>query len=428
MKYRNIFGIIVGTSVLGISTVVFVFLSLLITSIFASANNSGSNIISGWKDTYILNKKTQVYGNNYSIAIVTINPSNLAISGDVPLLIKGIYYYFINELGFSDIPYNYIVSWNGQVYKGMSGGEGVQVPRVLVSSNQPNGIITIGYLLNYQNPTSTLTTSGKTALINLLSTLMQSNYIPKSNISTYGYQIDGTSLKFIPYQSANMKESALLGYINNFIQLSNLPNIKVQKSSLYPFVIPHTINIVSISTPPNLPPSGIATIGVKIKNTGTTPIIGDLSLNTNNSSDLAVIKDWKSASQVQDFKNINIQPGSFYNLNFNILDPKTPGNFNGSFYFENLMNQIVGSNFNLPLDITASNIQSPSNTQSTGTIINPDGKVNLYLNPSLLSSSTSIVTNTSVTIIKHSPGWYEVKIQSDGSTGWVISAYLQNIQ
>lgn len=75
------------------------------------------------------------------IARVTTKSDELA--NDPQLWIKSLYYYSITRLQFADLPYNYLVTRDGQVYKAKAGYDGA-VPEL----QTPEGVILVGYLSN----------------------------------------------------------------------------------------------------------------------------------------------------------------------------------------------------------------------------------------------------------------------------------------
>jgi hypothetical protein len=185
-------------------------------------------------------------------------------------------------------------------------------------------------------------------------------------------------------------------------------------------VIPHNVTISSIGMPPVAISGGVSNISLTFKNTGTTPIIGNLQVVTSNSGFFAIPKVWSSANVADNIQNVNIPPSKTYTLNFKVANPKVQGTYKGNFSLSNLGHHISGSSFNVSLVITSKG--------STHAIVNnpQKGYVNVFSTPSLTAVPSKLTNNTNITIIKHISGWYEVKSQN-GVSGWVISAYVTKV-
>lgn len=386
-----------------ISSVIISFLSIIILLSFSSFVFA-QGIITDWKDYSLMSNGNNSYKNVYSIAIVKLSPSNSTLSDNVSSLVKGIYYYFTEELHYPDIPFNYIVGFNGEVFKGTSGGVDVQG-----YGNQNHGIVSIAYL---SDGSGTISSIGKQRILNLVSSLMNNLSIPKNMVSPYNFKIAKNGINYLPI--ANSKFGA---QITSLLQSSNLPQIKIIPSKTRPFLIPHTITITSIGTPPTTSVGNKSLINVSFKNSGTTPLLGSMNIESSNAGFFDIPNVWSSVSIVKTINNLNIQPGSVYNLSFYVLDPKNTGNIKGSFYLVNSGAKITGSTFNVSLDITNTNSQSIlSDPQSSS--------VEIYQSDSLSSKGIENVSNgTTVNILSHTPGWFNVALPN-GIKGFVVSAYV----
>ena len=379
------------------------FISIVII-LFFGVSVFAQGVITNWKDYSLLSSNTQKYRNVYSIAIVKLTPAQSNLSDNVPTLVKGIYYYFTSKLNYPDIPFNYIVSWNGEVFKGTSGGVGVQG-----IGNQTHGIVTIAYLSDGSGSISSL---GQTKILNLTSSLMNNLSIPVNMVSPYNWEIGKNGIKYLPSGNSKFGSS-----ISSLLKSSTLPKIKVTPSKVYPFVIPHNVTITSVGIPPLTPQNQNSTINISLKNSGTTPILGDMSIMSQNAGFFNILKVWQSVNIVKVINNLNIQPGTNYNFSFQVLDPKNTGNIKGGFYLANLGTKITGSSFNVSMSVTGGN--SNYYTLSTGS-----QSVTVYSSPSLSAGSVgSMPNNTEVSVINHIPGWYEIKL-ANGNSGYIVSAYI----
>ncbi len=76
------------------------------------------------------------------IVIAPIYPYSSDASMDSKDLFRGVYYYTVDKLGFNDIPFHYVVSEDGEVFKGNGGGN----ERRIKVEGIGDDIVLIGYL------------------------------------------------------------------------------------------------------------------------------------------------------------------------------------------------------------------------------------------------------------------------------------------
>jgi len=135
--------------VLSISLLSLLIIFLLIVSdnsqVIASEIN-GVNIITREEqklDTSLANASTIQYLQPTKIMISRVQTKSEDLSTDSSKWVDALYYYSITRQGFADIPFNYLIDRNGNIYQGRGGWAGA-VPELTV----PQGIVLIGYLSN----------------------------------------------------------------------------------------------------------------------------------------------------------------------------------------------------------------------------------------------------------------------------------------
>jgi len=72
-------------------------------------------------DEGLSDQSQNTYGYIDSICIVRIESGESISFSDGDEWMKGLYYYMITHLNFLDVPFHYVVSWQGDVYEGRGG-------------------------------------------------------------------------------------------------------------------------------------------------------------------------------------------------------------------------------------------------------------------------------------------------------------------
>ncbi|MDD4382046.1 MAG: hypothetical protein PHE21_01735 [Candidatus Dojkabacteria bacterium] len=94
-------------------------------------------------DTSLSNQASTIYKSPGKIYVTQITTKAPTLEKNPDKWSKALYYYAITRLSFADLPYNYLLGENGQIYEGRQGGIGVN-PEL----RNIDGAIVIGYMSN----------------------------------------------------------------------------------------------------------------------------------------------------------------------------------------------------------------------------------------------------------------------------------------
>jgi hypothetical protein len=280
-----------------------------------------------------------------------ILPSNIAIT---PIFIdetnydasyKGLFYYTIDKLGFTDIPFHYIVSGDGKVYKGNLGGD----ERNLTFSNTTGNFVLVGYMTNKN--ISNFESKGLEATKELVSEVANNNNIKAENIVIRNLSFEkNTSASTVTLKidslAGNWEKDldSIKGYVNSNIKPSN----KV-----------YSVEVVEAKLASESAVIGSETAGtVKIKNTGTSTIYAGsnsevIASKESGNSLFYTLNGWLSQSQFSLMEEIErILPGEEVTLTFNVKAPLASGEISETFVLNNLVGQKVSTNnFTLRMNV-----------------------------------------------------------------------------
>jgi hypothetical protein len=280
-----------------------------------------------------------------------ILPSHIAIT---PIFIdetnydesfKGLFYYTIDKLGFTDIPFHYLVSGDGKVYKGNLGGD----ERNLTFSNAPGNFVLIGYMTNKN--ISNFEAKGLEATKELVTEVANNNSIKADNFVIQNLTFE----KNIAETTVTLKIDSLAGGWND--DLNSIKNHA--RSNVKPSNKVYSAEVVEASLA-----SDTATVGdevsgtLKVKNTGTSTIYeasnSEIIASKESGNSLFYTSNgWLSQSQFSLMEGVDkILPGEEATFTFKVKAPLASGEIAETFVLNNLVGQRVGTNnFSLRLNV-----------------------------------------------------------------------------
>lgn len=376
---------------------------LIPSGVFASTINT---IFDQKFDTRISDQTQTTYATPTTIYITQVTTSSPELQKNPSLWVKALYYYSITRLHFADIPYNYLVDSNGQIYEGKSGGVGTK-PELKDTS----GGIIIGYLSN----DTTLNNRVNSALYNLVDTLSSTWGI--SNLSVVKFSIDqqeGQLTKLVPEEfNGEFKQSILetfsgwKGYTSESLSYK----AKIEEVTYNPdVVIGSKLHVI-----------------VEVKNlndftwlTDKTPIY--ISVKDSVESKFAVNGIWDSFSKPTHIENKAVKPGETVTFEFDLSPQVAPGEASEKFVIQKFDSQpFTDSEFEVKFNIVKGD-KTLVEVHST-----EYGFANIRECQWYSCKIIDTVDNGTVYILlAEENGWMKIQY-TESTAGWVFSRYMRKI-
>ena len=338
--------------------------------------------------------------------------------GDSEEMYHGLFYYSIAHLGFIDIPFNYVVTWEGVVYEGKAGGTDVQP---LISENtddQFKNSVIIAYYDNNQE----MTYVGKDALVDLVSQIQ--SYAGLSDDSVIPVDISiakkTQELEISMLQVASGTD-ALWGSIVAEIKRSSSSDPSTGAAEVKGEVGEIVYNR-EVKADENF------VVTAHIKNTGTVPWYNSgahqVYLSTsdprNHDSAFFVSDRWSSFTRVVVAEEEWVLPGESGTFSFEIGTPLRPGSYSEKFELLMLSDRwIEGTQFDVSFTVTAGDFELVEILETE------TGYLNVRDCPSSGCNEISKVVPGDVLVKKGiENNWYKIQLD-DGREGWVSGKYVK---
>lgn len=347
---------------------------------------------------------------------IVVTPIQISIESEINSNVKlrGIYYYLIQKLGYTDIPFHYFINEKGDIFKGNSGGDERKTKIKGVEGN----VLLIGYL----DENNSLTGKVKDNLQELLLNLSNTFGIPSTRISLEGIKFvrdRETRTYSIEKKVVDVKWTSEFNLIKNFI------------TSNYSPIEREYLGITQVqSNQSEYIPGNEYTISIKVKNTGENGFYGDsnseliLTKRDSGASNLFVNNEWISKTQVKLMKEDQmIKKDDEESFEFKIKVPLFIGEYSENFILKTLGgNTIKGTEFSINLNIKKSNkpIVEIQNTEL--------GYLRVRKEPSTLADEIAKVNPGERFFVDEDAGNGYIRITLDnGITGWVAGWFTSQI-
>ncbi|KKP93087.1 MAG: N-acetylmuramoyl-L-alanine amidase family 2 [candidate division WS6 bacterium GW2011_GWC1_36_11] len=380
-----------------------IFFLLIPVGVFASTTNT----ITDQKFDETISDQTQTkYVTPTTIYITQITTTSSELQKNPSLWVKALYYYSITRLHFADIPYNYLIDSNGEIYEGRSGGVGAN-PEL----RDAQGSILIGYLSNDSVITNRASTSMYTLVDSLASTWGISNLsVSKFNI----VQQEGQLSKLVPVElKGEFKQSVL----DTFSQWKGYKSEKLAYKT--------KIEEVTYDTE--------VVIGSKLHVTVTVKNLNDFTWLTDKNPIYISVKDgadskfaingvWDSFSKPTHISDSAVKAGETATFEFDLLAQVAPGKAAESFEILKFNNQpFKDSAFDVKFNIVKGNKTLVEVSSSEY------GFANIRSCQWYSCKILDTVDNGVVYILlSEENGWMQIQYTED-IKGWVFSRYMKKI-
>lgn len=317
---------------------------------------------------------------------------------------QSLYYYSITRLGFLDLPYNYVIDRDGNVYEGRLGGVFADP-----ETEKKEGTVVIGYLSNFDDITVLATNS-------LKQVMSETSY--KYGISAKDVSVSTLSISTTPDGNSNVlfnPDVSALGVqikgITNTFSYSNIEHLD------------YVAQIKDVKYPTSVKSGENFVVSATLVNKNDFPWFsnGDfIYVSTKNGKDssFAVNGKWDSFSKPLAIEDKVIQPDQEFPITFEMQAMLLPGKFSQKFVVMKLPNNVFeNSEFMVSFNIAKG-----------------DYKLVKIVNISALNVRECIGSNCKVLtqvgenqifiMLEQNAGWYNIRYSTKG-TGWVYGKYVQ---
>lgn len=366
-----------------------------------------TSVLDAKVDTSII-KESGSYTTPDSILIAPLfAPNNLEVSSDNRY--RGIFHYTIDRLGYTDIPFHYILTPEGKIYEGNSKGD---ESRVLFSNFSQNPVV-IAYLADEFN--NQFDTRAYNALKELSLSVANRNSIESKNI----FINEVVFVRERQTKAVSMQTKEVFGAWNT----SRDEIAKYVSDNYSPESKPYSVDVLGLTLPTEeVEPGEIVTATIKLKNTGkygmypfsNSELI--LSKEDGTNSIFFVNNDWESQSQTSLFENeSSLAPNEENEFSFKLYAPLYIGEKSEKFKLVSALGATVESE---PIELKL-NMKSSSKK-----IIEIRNRGYDYYPVYSQASSSSAEVYRAVSgqrfffLEDIGNGWYSIDLGND-STGWI---------
>jgi hypothetical protein len=361
-------------------------------------------------DTSLANTENIKYADPQKILLTQVTTSSTELENDPEKWFKSLYYHSITRGGFPDIPFSYVVTRDGQIFEGHSGGDGA-VPEILGDE----GAFIVGYLSN----ASDITVSAKVALEELIEDLSAKYGIQKGNVQVVELEKNSVGEEVIvskvSYTKSNSQFKLKATELINTLNYKSVGNLS------------YKTQIVKVDSVGEVKAGAKMKITLELKNVNDFAWFTDkdyiyVSTKGDKDSDFAVNGVWDSFSKPIHIENKTILPGETVTLQFDMYGGFFPGEYAEEFNVKKLDGEIFSeSSFKVNMKVTAGDFDLVRIEET------PTGYLNVRSCASTGFDQIATVDTGRTLVLREEEGsWYKVEYE-DGKTGWVYAGYAQKL-
>lgn len=358
-------------------------------------------------DNTLVEESINTYSQPTKIYLTEVSGYQEKLSNNPQSWIKLLYYYSITQLQLSDIPYNYLLTEDGNIYEGKSGGVGVN-PGLMNGDN----ILLIGYMSNK----GTLTPRANDTLKTFLEELSYEYGIKEPEIETVKLKIKQSedSLSQLQYQAVNNSLSTTFSNITSNVKWSSTGHQDYKAT------------ITSVEYEKDVVIGEKLNVKVIIKNENNFTWFSDtdyiyISTTENRESPFAINQTWDSFSKPTHIESKYVKPGDEVTLNFDLLAKSKPGEYSETFEILKTDNKFPDTTFEVKFNITKGDYKLVQ-------IYSPEyGFVNIRECRFYSCEKLEVANDGEVYImLKEEENWYQIEF-GEGKKGWVYTRYIKEI-
>ncbi len=158
-------------------------------------------------DESLSDQGNTIYAYPSKIYIVPVSSADEDISPKPEEWIDAIYYYSITRLKFADVPYNYFLDENGNIYQGRKGYDGV-----VAEISDDAGVIVVGYL----SSRSSLTNRAENSFLEMFDFFSSSYGITKDDVYVADLILHSGD-ESLSYVTAEVKDNTLSSTVKSLL-------------------------------------------------------------------------------------------------------------------------------------------------------------------------------------------------------------------
>ena len=364
-------------------------------------------------DENLAEQSNKVYTEPRKILLVPVHTEASNLKYNSEEWVEQIYYFSITRYNFADVPFNYYLDTDGNLFEGRAGYVGV-VPELTNSG----GEVVVGYLSS-----SGLTRSAEIGLKNLINELSKDFFISNENISV-GKMIkvnesvaDNITLSRVSYES--VKSGALSESLKNFLKDFEVEVDAAKKS--------YNISVENVVAPDSALAGEAIDVTVRIKNEGDKPIYTYrdyiyVRTANNKSSKYWIEGEWPSAKVSQIISDTIILPGESYDIEFRMLAGYVKGDVSQSLILTYGNDEQIEETEFLITYKTDLGDKRPIEITETGV-----GWINVRKCGSRSCEVIDRLDVGSVVLVEEErSGWFKINYNVD-QEGWIVSYYHRNL-
>ena len=350
-----------------------------------------------------------------NVYITGITVQDKEIRGNTKNWTQGLYYFFSTKTLFEEIPFNYLVGWDGVIY------EGIKNERDRLAPIENDNSILIGYLSNFEEVE--ITPLGEIALSEVLENIVSQYDLSEENIITKDWNIkptDNLQKNYIQL-SEPQKSSRLNSYIENIKSDLNYSESNLQES--------HQVEILNIEYPKEMQLGQSYEVTLKIKNTGQTnwyketPAEITVATENNKDSEFYISDSWISKSQISIMSTSSIISQEEIELKFSVSSPLVEEEeYNEAFVLKTVSGVTVE---NSTFDINVTVIKGDYNIVLV--LPTPTGYLNIREMPNTSGKLINqVLPGEKYLQIESNSGWAKILFDNEDE-GWATEQYLKRL-